>query len=329
MDKKELLKKMKKFYGNHNLKFPKHIDINATENRKEIVCEISLDTSCVKEKNMQKNCNAFEGWSIVIYTALKSQYEEVTVKLCLKENTDSGKTTEHWARFLYRAQRFSEQYVWFKLSDELNTGMEEFKFNEKGQYLNNIPQNDAGIKDKHNHENITEALLAEGTLLKDIIHNENIFNGEKVYRQLPVGLFKGSVKKENRVFPSSKSAIDLWSWKKDTFYVVELKTLNPMVGIITEIFFYVNYMRDLLIEKTFTLNHENSKEEDRGYSNILENTFTKINGIMLADKFHPVLEEKAKNILSVMNHNGRDDIHYDIASYKLDIHLLQGKTDLS
>lgn len=57
---------------------------------------------------------------------------------------------------------------------------------------------------------------------------------------------------------------------------------------------------------------------------------------MLADKFHPVIANKATDILSVMNDNNLNDIHYDIASYevieKLDISrndtlsdLLQGK----
>ncbi len=328
MEKKDILKMMKNFYGNQSLKFPSSIDISVEETKEEIECTITLDYKYVKEKNMQINCNAFEGWGIVIYTALRSEYDndkDVTVKLDL-----SSKEVEfaygHFARFLYRAQRFEEQYEWFKLSDELKAVLEtkakEFdELKKKGQYWNNIPKNKAGIKKQYNNENIIEAHLAEGTLLKDVIADKKIFDGGQVYRQLPVGLFKGKVEKKNGIFPGGKSAIDLWSLNKDTFYVVELKTKNPMVGIITEIFFYTNYMWDLLIGNNFTLNCEDLNEENRGYSDIQngKNGVKRINGIMLADKFHPTLENKLSEILEVMNSNGNKNIHYDKAAYKYEL----------
>jgi len=321
MNKDEILDVMKEFY--EYVKKPK-LPKNMSVNEKESVCEITLDAKCVKEKNMQEACNAFEGWSIVLYTALTALKDKnMKIRLCLNDYSEKAlnKTSGHLARFLYRAERFNEQYTWFELSDELNKVLEKkAEVFRKGNiiYTNNIPEGEAGIKKKHYHESKIEAKLAEkaegveGSNLSKIIGNKMDFGSNTVNRQLPVGLFRNEVKKENSVFTGGKSAIDLWSWNNDMFHVIELKTLNPMIGIITEIFFYTNYMRDLLVKKTFTLNEGKG---DRGYDILKKcKEIKKINGIMLADKYHPILEDKTKEILDVMNDNQDAGIHY----YKID-----------
>ena len=58
-----------------------------------------------------------------------------------------------------------------------------------------------------------------------------------VGRQLPVGLFEGTKAKAHMVFTGGTSAADFWAVDGDTIKVYELKSKNPMVGIITEIFF--------------------------------------------------------------------------------------------
>ena len=322
MSKADILKEMKKFYKKedskkNNLKFPQKMDVEL--NTDDRVCKITLNAEYVKKENMQKNGNAFEGWSIAIYTSLKEQFNDIRIRLCLDDysGVDSNKINGHLARFLYRAGRFCEQYAWFGLSDELCKVLEEkAQVFQKHEYTNNVPEGDAGIKNTHNNENVIETKLEEGTNLKELIGSKLDFGSNPVHRQLPVGLFRKHVKKENNVFTGGRAAIDLWSWNHDTFHVVELKTLNPMIGIITEIFFYANYMRDLLVEETtFTLNRKTNKN-DRGYSDILGNLgeFKKVNGIMLADKYHPMLENKADEILEVMNNNSDARIQY----YKID-----------
>ncbi len=315
MNKDEILDEMKKFYELKKPNLPKNMGVN----EKESVCEITLDTKCVKEKNMQEACNVFEGWSIALYTALKEKNKNMKIRLCLNDYSEIAinETSGHLARFLYRAGRFREQYTWFELSDELNRVLKEReKVFDKHRYTNNIPNGKAGIKKKHYHESEIEAELAKRSNLTKIIGNKMDFGSNEVNRQLPVGLFRNEVKKENSVFTGGKSAIDLWSWNNDMFHVVELKTSNPMIGIITEIFFYTNYMRDLLVKKTFTLNEGKGC---RGYDNILKQykeikKIKKINGIMLADKYHRILESRTKEVLDVMNDNQDAGIHY----YKID-----------
>ena len=137
--------------------------------------------------------------------------------------------------------------------------------------------------DANNNENKVEAEFANKGIRKFILEDTDIGDNE-VYRQLPVGLFRmkaGRTKgtyncsKDTMVFTGGESAIDLWTWQDKSFKVIELKTENPMIGIITEIFFYSNYMYDFLIREWkkdvgFKLNEQYLKnKDDRGYSNCL------------------------------------------------------------
>lgn len=187
--------------------------------------------------------------------------------------------------------------------------------------MNNIGTGEAGNKNKYDDENAVEAKLAEQGVMRSVIKGVDIGNGN-VYRQLPVGLFAGGVKRANSVFTGGKSAIDLWVRNEDTINVVELKTNNPMMGIITEIFFYSNYVYDFLRKdkKLFTLNEiPKGKDNHRGYEEIWNNKdqIYKVNGIMLADdrKFHPWVEK----CLEILKDNGIDDLNYYMESYHLNV----------
>ena len=140
-------------------------------------------------------------------------------------------------------------------------------------------------------ENLEEILFAEGGF-SDWLES----NKEKLVN--PAGLFLGTVKAENEVFPGKKAAVDLWTWDEDKLYAFELKYQNQMVGMITEIFFYANYLYDLVVEKIFTLNAKST--EKRGYHNLLENEFTEICGVMMTDEIHPLIDDK---VLEILNKN--------------------------
>lgn len=318
-------------------------------------CTIVLDAELVKNENMQENENAFEGWAVALYYALSNstEYTDNKAEIILDidgtvQNFSVGKG--HWGRFLYRALRFEQQYKnWFTLSERLKSVTEDFeKFLQESRLVNNIAVGEAGEKLVRNKENVIEAKLAENNALQDIMRETYDIGSNKVFRQLPVGLYKvegkeGSaflaggksalsgvkVEKENEVFTGGKSAIDLWTWKGNIFEVIELKTLNPMMGIITEIFFYSNYMYDLLAsDGLFSLNKPNGKGDDRGYTeNIYKNEKLKsqdiqVKGIMLADKYHPLIEQPS--FMDILNENGTDGkIQYEKAKYESEF-LIRG-----
>lgn len=125
-----------------------------------------------------------------------------------------------------------------------------------------------------------------------------------VGRQLPVGLFVGTKAKEHVVFTGGTSAADFWAVDGDTVKVYELKSKNPMVGIITEIFFYSNYVCDVFIEKGNKMNPNKPKKYYRNYDKIKGK---KVQGIMLSnsDGWHASLKDVASRnqIIDIMNDN--------------------------
>lgn len=136
-------------------------------------------------------------------------------------------------------------------------------------FYNNIGNGETGSKGKYDDENAVEAKLAEDGILRGVIGDIGEGN---VYRQLPAGLFEESVARDNAVFTGGKSAIDLWSVNGNTINIIELKTNNPMIGIVTEIFFYSNYVYDLVSKDgLFSLNEQvKGGKSHRGYEDLLK-----------------------------------------------------------
>lgn len=290
-------------------------------------------------KNMQDNAACFEGWAV----ALKAKSKDWKIILKVESDLHEFKIEEdgtvkengHYGRFLYRALRFSEQYDWFSLEESLERVVTNFKDNyleNKSVFLcNNVPYQKAGKNGKI--ECYIEALMAESkngkeaflNSLKKTKEEEDINPKQQVYRQLPVGLFLGEVKEGNQVFTGGASAIDLWTLKGDTLQVIELKADNRMVGIITEIFFYSNYMYDLLIKKTFQSTEpkfNNSKRiRNRGYDILKKANIQKIEGFMLSNDYHPLITSDALDVLNAGRKN--DKIQYFKAEYDFDVTIKQ------
>lgn len=319
-DNEKLIKELKKYFKNSWIKDTK-IDFILDENNG---CIIRLDNSNFENENMQEDYNAFEGWACAIYEYLlygKGQKDPI-ITLDISEPIQSEEFigNGHLGRFLYRALRFEEQYTWFHLSELLNPYVQKFeKFMKNNLLVNNIGQKEAETKKKSNKESIYEEKLSRAGVMKQLVDREGNFEfgNNPVFRQLAVGLFVGDVPDERKkVFTGRKSAIDMWSWNEDVLEVIELKTENKMIGIVTEIFFYCNYMCDLVLENgLFKLNKSiPNVDDDRGYHYLLENEFTKVRGIMLADTYHPFNGDKSK-ILDVLNGNGNTKIQYDRITY--------------
>ena len=309
-----------KYFENKRFDLPDDVDFILEEN--ETQCRIKLDPKKVQTENMQIDANAFEAWALALHVAMEKP-GKIILDFARQFENIAYEKNGHWGRFLYRALRFSRQYGdWFELSGQIKAVVGEFeKYLDDNCFTNNLGKGEAGVKEKHGEESAVEAEFAKNGMLKQILDDVDEIGNNEVFRQLPVGLFRTTADKpydyfnETRVFTGGKSAIDLWTWKEGIFDVIELKTNFPMAGIITEIFFYSNYMYDFLIReksdgKGFRLNPNRVKGNDRGYSNILENEskFKEICGIMLTDKYHPILEDEA--VLEMLNRNGNVRIRY-------------------
>ncbi|SEL07253.1 hypothetical protein SAMN02910377_02581 [Pseudobutyrivibrio ruminis] len=308
---------------------------------------LRLNPYIIKNYNMQDAGNAFEGWAcairckenkdVILDIDLGINEENIDV-LRLKTEEYAGHGNGHICRFFYRVIKFKQQYDWFSVSEYLKPILNDFEnylTADDIYFVNNPPTKDA--EDNCHKENIVESKLAEKGKLKDIL-GEAVNIGEEVYRQLPVGLFVGKKSKDNSVFTYGHSAIDLWSIHEDTISIVELKAKNRMIGIITEIFFYVNYINDFINPKCpyrFELaepTEGKSSDSNRGYLKLYDKIKTgnlkNVVGIMLADdgdRFHPCIDQK---LIDIMDRNSAN-FKYKLAMYHVpDFNIEKSKIDI-
>lgn len=282
--------------------------------------------------NMQNDAAAFEAWCFIIKAQtsiddlkIKLDVEGLTSDLYDKNIHSSG----HFGRFLYRILKFSEQYkAWFTLSPCLKEVKDKFaEFLADGEFINHNPLGEAC--------NVETSLSLEGHVEKrfcDADSNGKLvlgFDGRNVVmnRQLPVGLYQKrnlKDKKGKAVFTGGKSAIDFWVLDGNEINIYELKAKKQMVGMVTEIFFYSNYIRDVYWHKKLqkgscNVELESPKKTDRDYDKLcsIGDDISKITGWLLADEFHPAITEK---VLVLMNKNTiQEELQYKMKRYKINM----------
>lgn len=294
-------------------KFPGDISLNY-DNPPKLVMTLTQEAGGFSEKpiNMQDNSACFEAWCLIIkaQTSNPGLKIELDVDGITVASYPSGKPVNgHLGRFLYRILKFSEQYKqWFELSPALEEIKKNFKnYLDTNKFETNAPLNEAETDlDKllnKGLERYVEQLLVDTCSYKTKILKLSSASAI-VGRQLPVGLFVGTKAKEHVVFTGGTSAADFWAVDGDTVKVYELKSKNPMVGIITEIFFYSNYVCDVFIEKGNKMNPNKPKKYYRNYDKIKGK---KVQGIMLSnsDGWHASLKDVASRnqIIDIMNDN--------------------------
>lgn len=294
-------------------KFPGDISLNY-DNPPKLVMTLTQEAGGFSEKpiNMQDNSACFEAWCLII----KAQTSNPGLKIKLDvdgitvASYPSGKPVNgHLGRFLYRILKFSEQYKqWFELSPALEEIKKNFKnYLDTNKFETNAPLNEAEtdldkLLNKGLERYVEQLLVDTGSYKTKILKLSSA--SAIVGRQLPVGLFVGTKAKDHVVFTGGTSAADFWAVDGDTVKVYELKSKNPMVGIITEIFFYSNYVCDVFIEKGNKMNPNKPKKYYRNYDKIKGK---KVQGIMLSnsDGWHASLKDVASRnqIIDIMNDN--------------------------
>lgn len=294
-------------------KFPGDISLNY-DNPPKLVMTLTQEAGGFSEKpiNMQDNSACFEAWCLIIkaQTSNPGLKIELDVDGITVASYPSGKPVNgHLGRFLYRILKFSEQYKqWFELSPALEEIKKNFKnYLDTNKFETNAPLNEAEtdldkLLNKGLERYVEQLLVDTGSYKTKILKLSSA--SAIVGRQLPVGLFVGTKAKEHVVFTGGTSAADFWAVDGDTVKVYELKSKNPMVGIITEIFFYSNYVCDVFIEKGNKMNPNKPKKYYRNYDKIKGK---KVQGIMLSnsDGCHASLKDVASRnqIIDIMNDN--------------------------
>lgn len=334
MANQDAVKILKENLGVKLRAFPRDITI-AYDDSKHILTMTLLPKAVGLGKgdavNMQDNAAAFEAWCFIIKA--KTSIDDLIIKLDVdgltsdmydKDIPSSG----HLGRFLYRILKFKEQYgKWFCLSGVLEAMRKKFAdFLSSGKFVNNEPSKEA--------EDDEDVLGTEGYVEKRFCDDDSLgklilgFSGKNVVmnRQLPVGLFKDEKSDATAVFTGKKSAIDFWLLDKNELNIYELKAKNKMVGMLTEIFFYSNYMRDVywhkkLQKESCNVQLNSPETTDRDYDKLcsISAGISKITGWLLADEFHPRITDA---VINIMNDNGiESELQYDKKQYDLKIDI--------
>lgn len=298
MDKEEIFKKLKLYHK--SLRKPEYLYIESDNG----VLTLSMDEKGLTA-NMQNNEASFEGWSIAIKAVIPEIAEKVVIKWAAK-NIESENL--HYVRFLYRLIRFIESYDWVSfecLDKKARNDYERIK-DEISDWVVNYPSK--GAKETAIHK---EARLER--LLNSILpgtHNQ----------QLPVGLFFKEVSTYQERTPRRGSQIDLWSVEGNSFTVYELKKDdNRKVGIISELMFYANVIKDLSLDIIhYGTGAETSEERnfDSVYKVMSEKIISKVKGVFLTNNLHPLLNIEKKKLFEILNGNNRE-IEYQQMGFKV------------
>lgn len=322
-----ILNELKKQCPGNRIVLPRDIDLEFDQN----TLIMYLKKTAIKS-NMQDDATAFEGWAVVIKSFWKSDCDynikidisdnemvelpnprEVFVEKKYLEKKESG----HYGRFLYRANKFSEEFEWVCLSEKIQKCVDIYeKLLEENKCTNHLPDKDAG-------ENPRPEIQAEASFHENPAEIEKLTKNQvmgNVYRQL--GTWLESEDGNIQFLTAGRSAIDLWNITNDTLNIFELKAVtgsnhNYKVGIITELFMYMEYCRDMFLKDSrFTPRYMDAESTvGRGYGKLVNQDIESIRGYFLSNKYHPLLSKKVVDLLNTnksgMEYNKLDEYNWE------------------
>ena len=341
MNNKEFKAQIKKI-TNKEIDVPSAIIFSLDTANLKLTLDLSTESLT---SNMQEDASAIEGWVLVIVGLLKESnvdIKNIEIKTNVRideindyihnESGDNGRL--HLNRLFYRLTKFYEQYksIFNITITNLPVGM--FSYYETDGRLRykdmsefnlcvNAPDSESTAQIKHaNFDEMSETEV-ELSFVKapKILFNKMKSVFGKTYdvidRQLPVGLFDGVKSDETYITTGKKSAIDLWalSETKDQIVICELKkkskeNYNQKVGIISELYFYVNVMHDVFVNKSIA--QTKKMKSVRSYSELLNNkSISNIDGVFLVDKLHPLITNEVIKLLNKNSKNNYSVIVYD------------------
>jgi hypothetical protein len=262
-----------------NIKLPDANNFRLSRNSGTV--RLSLSSKAVV-RNMQANTAAFEGWLMALKAWL--HIEKAVLHWDAPEKTNDG----HYQRFLYRVSRFNDLFSnWFEVAPECLTHLDKSMI-EGPVFFNAATKSPKDIPDDKSKESMLEKNLVKSGWLATTF----ALNPDLVGRQFPVGLFRKTVSRNTKIFTGGKSAIDLVGIEDHPrrLWVFELKADgNQSMGIVSELFFYVLFMRDV-IDGKFSFQGSSPRIEGRLHHGDLAG-IKEIRGCLLAPTMHPLLDD--------------------------------------
>jgi hypothetical protein len=246
-------------------------------------------------QNMQTDGAAFESWALALkqWMQVENNIDHVELAFVRPERFSKDSARGHYNRFLFRAHGFRELFgEWFCLVGTAQNEVDQFMaWFRDGKMLMNIPNQTPKKESEITHmERKVEAWYVHGAG-KPILCKAYALDPNRVFNQLPVGVFRELVSETTSVFTRGASAIDFWGIGSDgaTLNLFELKYgENKKLGIISELLFYAQVFHELRTNPSFANNWEATKRKNdpRGVGILVDSGWSKLNVHFLAMKFH-------------------------------------------
>lgn len=296
--KDEIIKRLKKASGISGASLPRDIDVSI----KNGVLRFYVHNA---DQNMQVDSAAFEGWILILKTWL-SDIKYVELDFAVPEmhverygNPPAG----HYNRFLYRLHNMLRLFPdWFFVHESKQSIVEGFVhwLESNTCLLNHSLQERKSVIETEKLERQIESWFAyeEG---KDFLCNRWGIDGDRLFNQLPIGVFHEKIAAPNAIFTRGASAIDLWGVSQDgqDLHLIELKCGdNKGIGVISEVLFYIAVLYDTCIsEKPLFSFGRYGKSEDTKDMLALQNggkRFGRLIAHVLAETYHPLFSPRVE-----------------------------------
>jgi hypothetical protein len=252
-------------------------------------------------QNMQTDGAAFEGWIIALKAWLPDEIKYVELDFSLPDNLlerYGNPIAGHYNRFLYRINNLLRLFPdWFSLHRSKRVILSDFMhWLESSTALINhsLRERESVIETNHMERQIESWLVFEDG--KEHICKLWGIDRNKLFNQLPIGVFYEKISAKTAIFTRGASAIDLWGIGRDgqTLHMIELKCGdNKGLGVISETLFYTAVIYDSCIKKEalfqFGRYLSTPDTKDSIAINNDGNKFKSLFTHIMAEAYHPLL----------------------------------------
>lgn len=260
--------------------------------------------------NMQTNGAAFEGWILILKSWLSKDIKYVVLDFNVPENLSGqygNSEVCHYNRFLYRINNLLRLFPdWFFLHEsKINMVNDFINWLTTGKCLLNhsLQERISVIGTDKMERQIESWFVFEEDGKNQLCKHWNI-DKDKLFNQLPIGVFYKEIAAKNAIFTRGASAIDIWGIGNDqqTLHLIELKCGgNNGLGVISEILFYTAVLYDTCIadENIFSFGRY-GKADDTTDMTAIKNggsKFERLYAHILAEQFHPLFSDEVINLI--------------------------------
>lgn len=276
-------------------------------------------------QDMQNDSVAFEGWVLILKYWLSAEIDYVVLDFAARKDLMykyGCSEACHYNRFLYRVYSMSRIFpAWFFIDESKRETIFDFiQWITSNTFLLNhsLREREDVIETKKMERQIESwFVFHEG---KELLSKRWNIDENKLFNQLPTGVFIDTITRNNAVFSRGASAIDMWGIDKDgqTLHLIELKCGgNKGLGVIGETLFYAALMYDGCVAKDSLFSFgKYGTAPDTSDAAAIKNDGRKFSRLMthiLAEKYHPLFTEAVVGLI----HDGLAnlEIGFDRATY--------------